>query len=146
MARKLFEVKNPEGLTDLLNTLESAVRESTLRQAAVAGARVLQEEIRLRAPIGPYPHIRSAKLYPAGTLKKNILIYHDEQASAGDQLQTYAVFVGPDAFYARMVEYGTSRHAAHPFIRPAIAAKKKACADAVREVIERKIAEALRGK
>lgn len=142
MAKKSVTVLNPEALTAQLRALDNAVSESTLRQAAVAGARVIQQEVKLRAPIGPYPHVRSGKLYRAGTLQKNILVFHDEEASAGAGVQVYSMFIGKDAFYARMVEYGSSRAPAHPFIRPAFEAKKKAIAQAVNDVIQAKIKEA----
>ena len=49
---KAFEVVNPDGLTSALRGLDDIASESVLRQAAVAGARVIFDEVKLRAPVG----------------------------------------------------------------------------------------------
>lgn len=156
-------ISNPSGFADLLAKMSEAASESTLRQAAVAGARVIHKEVQLRAPVGPVPHIRSGKLYPAGTLKKSIALYHDDdKSSVAKALQVYGVTIGRDAFYGLMVEeghdfsgavakhakrteFGTSKVPAHPFFRPAVDAKSREALDAMTAVMQQKLNEAKNG-
>ncbi|MGF6976354.1 HK97 gp10 family phage protein [Paraburkholderia sp. JPY465] len=149
-------ISNPDGFADLLAKMSEAASESTLRQAAVAGARVILDEVKLRAPVGPFPHIRSGKTYPPGTLKKSVIAYHDaEQSSVTGGYQVYGVVLSSDGFYGRMVEgghafsgfvakveHGSSRVPAHPFFRPAVDAKAGAAVEAMSDVMRAKLNEA----
>ena len=152
-------ISNPAGFAALLSKMSDPGSESTLRHAAVAGARVVMDEVVLRAPVGPFPHIRSGKLYPPGTLKKSIIIFHDDQkSSVPGALQVYAVTIARDAFYALMVEkwhpfsgfvatveHGSSKVPAHPFFRPAVDAKGSAATEAMVAVMKKKLDEAKNG-
>jgi HK97 gp10 family phage protein len=153
-------ISNPAGFADLLAKMSDAASESTLRQAAVAGARVIMDEVRLRAPVGPFPHIRSGRTYPPGTLKKSVITYHDaEKSSVPGALQVYSVVLSSDGFYGRIVEkghplsgafakhvsdveHGTSAVGAHPFFRPAVDAKADAAIQAMTDVMQAKLNEA----
>lgn len=156
-------ISNPNGFADLLAKMSEAGSESTLRQAAVAGARVIHAEVQMRAPLGSVTHTRSGKVYPPGTLRKSIALYHDDdKSSVAKALQVYGVTVGRDAFYGLMVEdghdfsgfvakhakqteFGTSRVAAHPFFRPAVDAKSREAIDAMTAVMQKKLDEAKNG-
>lgn len=127
MARKPFEVANPDALTAQLRALDNAMGESTLRQAAVAGARVILKEMELRIPVD------------TGKGKESLLIAYDKEVSVTGKIASYIVTWGKDAFYLRFVEYGRSDLAADPFMRPAFEAKKTAAAEAVRQVIDEKL-------
>lgn len=160
MAKAGATISNPDGFAELLAKMSDTASESTLRQAAVAGARVIQAEVSFRAPIGTRTHTRSGKQYPPGTLKKNVLIFHDEgQSSVVAEHQVYGVVIGRDAFYGRIVEaghelsgaiaelakkteFGTSQVPAHPFFRPAVDAKSREALAAMVAVMERKLKEA----
>ncbi|MDR5761958.1 HK97-gp10 family putative phage morphogenesis protein [Caballeronia sp. LZ035] len=144
MAKKI-EIVNPTALTDYLDRLETVASEEVLRQAAVAGARVIHSEVRLRAPVGT-PYERKGSQHVPGTLKRSILIAYDKEESIAGHLAIYLVTWSKDAFYGRFVEFGTSHSAAKPFLRPAFEATKRAAADAVIEVIQKKAEEAARGE
>jgi HK97 gp10 family phage protein len=144
VASKTMKVENPAALTDVLRRLETVAAESTLRKAAVAGARTIYREVKMRAPIGPHEHVRAGKTYPAGTLRRAILIAYDKEDSLTGVRATYLVGVGKDAFYARFIEFGTSRQAAQPFIRPGYDARRAAAASAIGIVLEREIAKAIK--
>lgn len=133
MAKKPFEVANPEALTAQLRALDNAMGESTLRQAAVAGARILLEEMELRVPV------------KSGKGKRSLLIAYDKEVSVTGKIASYIVTWSKEAFYLRFVEFGTSHSAADPFMRPAFEAKKTAAAEAVRQVIDEKL-KAANGK
>ncbi|WP_250467630.1 HK97-gp10 family putative phage morphogenesis protein [Caballeronia sp. GAFFF2] len=144
MAKKI-EIVNPSALTDFLDRLETVASEEVLRQAAVAGARVIHAEVRLRAPIG-IAYERKGTQHTPGTLRRSILIAYDKEESITGHLAIYLVTWSKEAYYGRFVEFGTSRAAAKPFLRPAFEAKKRAAADAVVEVIQNKAEEARRGE
>jgi HK97 gp10 family phage protein len=101
-----------------LAKLEAAVSESVLRDVAYTGADILRDEAQARAPVR------------SGVLRANVIVKHlDEEAEEGKR-QSYKVTVRSgkfnaegDAFYWRWVEFGTSKMAARPFMRPAYEAK-----------------------
>lgn len=125
---KPIEVQNPEALTDALRAAEVATSESALRQGALAGARVFLEEIKLRAP------------RRSGNLADSVLITYDQEESVSGKTATYVVTFNKKAWYARLLEYGTSKMAAMPFIRPSYEAKKaeagRAVVDKISEVVK----------
>lgn len=137
-----LSMEHPEALTDALRALEVGAAESTLRQAAVAGARVIQEEVKLRAPVGDKTYERKGSEHKPGVLRDSILVAYDEPDSLQGVRATYLVTWSKDAFYGRFIEFGTSKMAARPFLRPAYEAKKEAAAKAVADVIAAKIQQA----
>ncbi|WP_455275134.1 HK97-gp10 family putative phage morphogenesis protein [Ralstonia thomasii] len=138
---KAFEVVNPDGLTSALRGLDDIASESVLRQAAVAGARVIFDEVKLRAPVGARVYENAESGRPPGFLRDHILIAYDKEESVDGKLATYIVTWSREAFYGRFLEYGTSKMAAQPFLRPAYEAKKTAAAEAVDNVIQKKVKE-----
>lgn len=143
---KHMQVVNPSALTDALRQLETVASESSMRRATVAGARVVRKEILQRAPLGTEPHMRSGKLYPAGTLRKSIFIVFDEEDSLTAVRASYLVGIGRDAFYWQMLEWGTSRIPARPFFHPGYETAKARAADVITKVLEGTVAKALQGK
>ena len=144
MASK-FSIENPTALTDYLDRLETVASESVLRQAAVAGARIVHAEVQFRAPVGN-AYERKGTRHAPGTLKKSILIAYDREESVTGRIAVYLVTWSKEAFYGRFVEYGTSHAAANAFLRPGYEAKKKQAVKAVIEVIQSKAQEAANGR
>lgn len=126
---KPFNIENPQALTDALNGLDVIASEPVLRQAAVAGARVIFDEVKIRVPV------RSGVGYEA------IVIAYDKDVSVPGRVASYLVTWVKKAWYLRLVEYGTSKMAAKPFLRPSYEAKKQDAADAVMQVIDKKVSE-----
>ncbi|WP_170845169.1 HK97-gp10 family putative phage morphogenesis protein [Chitinasiproducens palmae] len=138
-------IRNPEELTRVLLQLPAAVSESALRQASAAGARIVLEEARLRAPVGTKRYIRKGKPHIPGLLKREgILMFYREEDSLTGVRSTYGITWSKDAFYGRFVEHGTSRMPAQPHLRPAYDARRTAAAEAVAAVIQEKVREATR--
>jgi HK97 gp10 family phage protein len=160
-----IETKLSGDMFEGLARLEAAAGESTLRAAGVAGAALIRDEAKMRAPV------------KSGVLKANIIIKRAEEKSNGAESQTYLVTVRSgkfgnegDAFYWRFVEnghsnvrrkpkgstwkshraamkaeFGDSKTAARPFMRPAYEATKDKAIDAMRDKMREKIAEHLKG-
>jgi HK97 gp10 family phage protein len=114
MAKNTITIENPSALTDVLANAEVATSESALRQAAIAGARVFYREIKVRA----MPHYRT------GVLENSIRTVFVPEDSVTGEVATYAVTINQDAWYARLLEFGTSKMAAKPFIRPSYEARR----------------------
>ncbi|MEM5325171.1 HK97-gp10 family putative phage morphogenesis protein [Paraburkholderia sp. JHI2823] len=142
MAFKLA-IDNPDGLTGAIEALTQVASESVLRQATVAGARVIFEEVKLRTPVGITSwesRDGKQKRYP-GFLRDNILLAFDKERSAEGIRATYLVTWSKEAFYGRWVEYGNSKMAAQAFLRPAYEATREAAAQKFSDVIDEKVRE-----
>lgn len=147
---KSVVVLNPEALTAKLRALDDIVSESTLRQAAVAGAREVLYEAKLRAPVyaGGFEGAASGvtwtrygvQYYP-GYLRDHLIIAYDKQVSVPGRIASYIVTWTKEAFYGRFIEHGTSKMVAQPFLRPAYEAKKAEVKLAIDDVIMTKIKE-----
>lgn len=129
MAKNTITVENPSALTDVLANAEVATSESALRQAAIAGARVFYREIKVRA----MPHYRT------GVLENSIRTVFVPEDSVTGEVATYAVTINQDAWYARLLEFGTSKMAAKPFIRPAYEAKRQEAGQVVINTIQQAV-------
>ncbi|MDR5833356.1 HK97-gp10 family putative phage morphogenesis protein [Caballeronia sp. LZ034LL] len=158
-----YRIENLESLTGMLRTLDEAVGESTLRQAAVAGARVIHNEIKRRAPVGNRDGMRRGQPHTPGFLRDHMLIAYDREASVPGKYASYLITWSKDAFYGRFlelgkrnavkltertlaraireIEFGSSRTPAQPFIRPAFDAKQTAALHVMAEVVQKKLKE-----
>ncbi|WP_380177825.1 HK97-gp10 family putative phage morphogenesis protein [Kalamiella sp. sgz302252] len=114
------------GLKDIakdLETLSRAENNKVLRDATRAGADVLREEVIAKAPV------------QTGKLKKNVVVMTQKarrrgeissgvhirgvNPGTGNSDNTMKASNPRNAYYWRFVEMGTSKMAAHPFVRPA---------------------------
>ena len=146
-----------EGLDELaraLKELPQRVARNGLRAAVYAGARVIRDEAKLKAPVaiaalGPDQP-------PPGTLKRSIIMKQIPELS-GPQKQTFFVTVrhgkkyrkqgkkenlSQDAWYWRFVEFGTVKMSAKPFLRPAFEGKKLEAVDAIKDRLSERIEQA----
>lgn len=135
---KPFTVENPQAMTDIFRGLDNVASESVLRQAAIAGARVIFNEVKMRAPVGDATYERKGSPHAPGTLKNSIIIAYDKEVSLEGKIASYIVTWSKVGFYGRFIEFGTSKMAASPFLRPSYEAKKQDASDAVADVIQTK--------
>lgn len=145
-----LEVKGLRELQERLKTLAPNLARNALRASVAAGATTIRKAAQERAP---YYHGDVAKGHPPpGTLKRSIV---QKQAAEKSSLfrQVYVVAVrkgkkyqnqgkkghlSQDAYYWPFVEFGTSKMAARPFMRPAFESKKVAAVQAIKDkLIER---------
>lgn len=143
-----------EGLKELaaaLRALPEKVARNGLRAGVYAGAKVIQDEARLRAPVYTGPVEQGHP--PPGTLKRSIIMKQIREES-GPRNQVFYVLVrsgkkyrkqgkkgdkSQDAFYWRWVEFGSMKMAARPFLRPAFEAKKQAAVEAMKEKLAERV-------
>lgn len=147
----MAEFENVTGLKELqaaLKALPANIARNVLRGAVNAGATVIREEAKARAPRYSGPPIKGQP--PPGTLKRALYQKQIREKSSA-VLQTFFVGVRQgrsakktkkgsiDAWYARFLEFGTSKMAARPFMRPAFEAKKMAAVQAIKDYLLRRI-------
>jgi HK97 gp10 family phage protein len=115
-------------LSKKLDGIAKTVQEQVLFSGAAAMAKVVYDEARANAPVSEKEHYfygSSYKktgqkyLFVPGTLRASIYRVYSESRSTTDR-KTYQVsWNHTKAPYGYMVEFGTSRAPAHPFMRPA---------------------------
>ena len=156
------QVSGLKELADALRDLPDRIARNALRGATAAGAAVIRNEARRRAPV--YTGQVSEGHPRPGTLKRSIYMTQKRELSSLVQ-QTFHVSVqrgkarqavqitrkvkgqrvvvgteNLDAFYWRFVEFGTVNMAARPFMRPAFEAKKYEAVEAIRRYLAERIA------
>ena len=152
-----METVHIEGLKELdraLQQLPERLARNGLRASVYAGAKVVRDEAKFRAPkaaksLGPNQP-------PSGTLKRSVIMKQIRELSGQDR-QTFFVTVrhgkkyrkqgkkgnhSQDAWYWRFIEFGTRKMAAHPFLRPALEAKRVEAAMAMKKRLQERIAKA----
>lgn len=111
----------------LLRKIPTEMRGKVLQQALTAGAKVIADDAKARAPAR------------SGVLKRAIWSFRNRQNSNGVYEERA---IRPrsgkkfqkskrDAFYWRFVEFGTRFMAAQPFMRPAFESRKEAALKAI---------------
>lgn len=120
-----------------LDSIKKAA-EDAARPAAQAGADVFYREVQARVPVSAAPHKSGKKTYSPGTLRKAIYQAFADKESGQGSAKYRISWNKQHAFYGRFLEFGTSKMAAKPFLRPAYDA---ALSKAVKAVQERMAAE-----
>lgn len=95
-----------------------------LRKGMRQGANVVRDEARAKAPID------------SGNLKRRIRT-RERSEEAGNM--RFDIEVPRSAFYGRFLEYGTSKMAAKPFLRPAAEAKTEEAVTVMRDALSEAI-------
>jgi HK97 gp10 family phage protein len=120
------------------------VAEKATRPAAQAGAQVFYDEVKQRVPMSAKPHKSGKKTYNPGTLRRAVYQAFAERES-GDGKAMYRVsWNKTHAFYGRFVEFGTSKMAAKPFLRPAYDAARARALQAVQERMASEVKKAIK--
>ena len=150
----VFAYGRLEGAQETINRLKefgSGIVKEKLREAVKAGAEIVAEDARARAPVGtrePRKGAGTGRLtasIKATLAKKGILakVEAGYPRNAGvRRSSTKKQKAGAKEYYAFAVEYGTRKMAAKPFMAPALAAKaqqvwqrvERAMEDACREI------------
>lgn len=151
------QIKGLAELNRALAELPPRLARNVLRGSVAAGAAVIRQEAKERAP--RYAGEVVAGHPPPGTLKRAIYsaqarrlsslleqVYHvgvvsGKRAKVGKAKSGKAKSgKSKDAYYWRFVEFGTVKMAAKPFLRPAFEAKKLEAVEAIRRYMAERIA------
>lgn len=153
MMAEWVHVQGLKELNDALKQLPERIAKNALRAGVYAGAKVIRDEAKMKAPryTGPV----SQGHPPPGTLKRSIIMKHIPEQS-GLYRQTFYVTVrsgkqyrnqgkkgnlSQDAYYWRWVEFGTAKMSAKPFLRPAFEGQKTGALDAIKNKLAARIEE-----
>lgn len=132
-------------LRELFRELDAltGAADAAARPAAQAGAQVYYDETRVRVPISAKIHATKSKkiVYQPGNLRSAIYQAFDEKDSGKGRAAYRVSWNKSKAFYGRFLEFGTSRMAAKPFLRPAYEAMRRQAAEKAREVLLQRIKE-----
>jgi HK97 gp10 family phage protein len=146
-----FKIEGLAELGKVLRELPERVARNGLRVSVYAGAKVVRDEARARAPkaaqsLGPNQP-------PPGTLKRSVIMKHIPELSSLTR-QTFFVTVrhgkkyrkqgkkgnlSQDAWYWRFVEFGTRKMRARSFLRPALEAKRREAGQAMKDRLSERI-------
>ena len=149
--RETFKIEGLAELGKALRELPERVARNGLRVSVYAGAKVVRDEARARAPkaqqsLGPNQP-------PPGTLKRSVIMKHIPELSSPTR-QTFFVTVrhgkkyrkqgkkgnlSQDAWYWRFVEFGNRKMRARPFLRPALEAKRREAGQAMKDRLSERI-------
>lgn len=152
----MAEVQSVAGLKELqqaLKELPDRISKNVLRGAVAAGAAIIRKEAIARAPV--YTGSVAEGHPPPGTLKRSI---YQKQILEYSNLTQQMFYVGvrhgkkyqkqgkkrnlsQDAYYAKWVEFGTSKMPAHPYLRPAFEAKKNDAVQSIKDYLAKRIPE-----
>ena len=126
--------------------------EAAVRPAAQAGAEELYLEARLRCPVSLKAHFFYGKnskqtgvryFFKPGALRDAIYQVFSKDSSFKGHATYHVAWNHQKVPYGFMVEFGTSRAPAHPFIRPAYDARKTFALQIARATLIERMQEAL---
>ena len=152
MARvESVQIKGLAELDRALRELPDRVARNGLRASVYAGAKVIRDEAKARAPKAAKS--LGANQPPPGTLKRSVILKHIRELSSLGR-QTFFVLVrhgkkyrkqgkrgtlSQDAWYWRFLEFGTRKKTARPFLRPALETKRREATQAIKERLTQRI-------
>jgi len=130
-------------LTAFKNALDDEKRKfnEAARPAAQAGAQVIYDLARLKVPVSSKSHwfhgssfkkTGQKYFFTPGSLRDSIYQVYSKDNSNESKATYHVSWNRTEAPYAWMVEFGTSRAPAHPFMRPAIVEGRKKAIEAVK--------------
>ena len=107
------------GLIRKLQGIEAAVKKDIKGDLKEAST-IIVTAIKVRAPIGSKAHKRKGVVYLPGNLRKSIQVLPLRRTKNAVVVGPRARGGTPDGFYARFLEFGTSKMTARPFVEPAV--------------------------
>lgn len=147
-----FEIKGMKELDGFLKAFPEKVQRNCIASACFAGATVWRDGAKGRAPVRSEPPglvrmgSRSTKGRLPGFLRASVRIWKKKGRDGGPTV-TYGVGTRGMAFYGKFLEFGTSKMAARPWLRPAVDALTGWALEAMRSRLEQRIKRyALKGR
>lgn len=146
-----FRIQGADELDAALKAIGIEMERKIARSAVRAGAKVIADRARELAPEGS-PDDKWGKNYTPGTLRRSIQVVTRSQKT-GDAVASVVTRSGKkwqakqmDAWYAPLVEFGTEKMQAQPFMRLALDSKYREAIQRMSEVIQKRIRKAAAGK
>ena len=120
-------------IEESLEKFSEKIKTNVIRAGSQAAAQVFYEEAKNRVPVSNKGHwfhgtmfkVNGTKyFFEAGTLKKSIYQVFSQDNSDKSKATYHVAWNHQECPYGFMVEFGTSRAPAHPFLKPAYEAMK----------------------
>lgn len=121
------------GLEAKLDAMAERIRDDAVRPAAQASAEVFYREVLARVPV------------KTGKLQRAIYQAFSAKNSGPGEATYHVSWNKRKAPHGHLVEFGTVRAPAHPFIRPAFDAAQTRALEAAKQVFIERAGEAIRG-
>lgn len=109
-----MRVQGSAELRRALDQLRGAQRRRAQRDGLEAGARIVETYAKVAAPVD------------TGALRNSIML---------DEVTPERAIIGPHVEYAEHVEFGTSRMAAQPYLRPALDEHEREIVGAIEDAV-----------
>lgn len=131
-----------EGVADLtaqLNDLGAKVAAKELRGTVGAAMEIAEHDARSRIPQGEEPHkTYRGRLVSGGFAVSTLHIETKLDKRTGSAIATLGV--GREAFYAvQFIELGTSKMAAHPWLRPSFEESQEPMLQAIADELKKRV-------
>ncbi len=126
------DIKGLDELERRIKSLRSALEAKEVEGILVEGARIIRDDAKRRAPLGPTGNLRRGVKAKKG--KRRGKMYSTAFAAMDWK-------VAPHAY---LVEYGTSKMRARPYFRPAIDSMKDQVRQTVQAGVDKLLQEAIR--
>lgn len=138
------QVKGLQDLGRRLTALQSTVANKIGQKATGAGARVIRDKAKAKAPIAPQDYTVEGVLVKRGNLPKKIAIKAVPKSKRSMEAETLVYVRGKrkDGYANRigqLQEFGTVKMEANPFMRPAFVEGKEDAVQAIKETLEKEL-------
>lgn len=158
----MTELANITGLDETLKALRALPRAISgkgggpLRKALFAAAKVVKSEVMQTAPVRTgllkgsvatfrdrHPEkVGASEHYTIGIRKQRVKYRENYRNGRLGRIGKSYTTMGA-AYYAKFVEFGTSKQAAHPFMRPAFEATKQQAVTAFEDALRKEVSKAV---
>lgn len=127
-----------------LDRMAEGIQEQ-VRPAAQAGAQVLYEEVLARVPVSAEPRTVKGKTYQPGALKRAVYQTYSQDSSQNGKATYHISWNRSKAPHGHLVEFGTSKMEARPFLRPAYDAKYQEALQAAKDRLAEGVQQVVQG-
>lgn len=134
-----------DGLRELgerMRKLSADMAGKVARQATAAGAKIVRDQVRVNAPkdTGNLAAAVVMKRITNSSLSAEYVVaVRKGKRTDVANAKSGQGKLGKDAYYAHMVEFGTVKMSAQPFIRPAFESQKNAAVDAIASRLKKRL-------
>lgn len=150
-----FEIKGLDGVLTKLRTLSPKLQKKGLVAAVRKGANIVRDDARNRAkafddPSTPKPiwreivtRVNGRRGRQEGGVVMQVGVRGGARSDRSTRSSNASNDSGSNVFYWRFLEFGTSKMAAQPFMRPALESNTEKATDAIVTELKRQLDEVL---
>lgn len=125
-----FKIEGMDALDKAVRKLPKNVQKRVLKGALRAGGRVIAKDAKQRVPVNTGTLKKSIKVVAGKSKQNGALVFVTTSKGGGAKY---------DAFYSHMIEFGTSKMPARPFLRPAFDTTQQETIKAIGDALEKGI-------